>query len=91
MAEDALAAVLAGLVKAIHVELANETVDLAVPEVLGQDSLLELDDVFDDEVLARGAPVDDLPVLLILPQNTLTFKMSKVLLINPAISWFYFS
>jgi triphosphoribosyl-dephospho-CoA synthetase len=66
VAEDALGVVGARLVEAVHVELADEAVDLVVAEVAGEDELLEAVDVLDDELLARGCPEGDLAELLIL-------------------------
>lgn len=87
VAEDAFGVVCAGLVKAIHVELAYEAVDFIVAEVSGEDDLLELVDVFDDELAARGSPVDDLAELfLVLTRINCTFRISKVLAMKPAIS-----
>jgi hypothetical protein len=53
-------------VEAVHVELANEAVDVAVAEELGEDVLLELIDLLDRELPSVGHPVDDRLVLLVL-------------------------
>ena len=66
MAEDVFGGVFAALVEAVHVELANETVDVAVSEVLGEDVVLELLDFFDGELTPVAHPVDDSLVLPLL-------------------------
>jgi hypothetical protein len=65
MGEDVLGGILARLVKAVHVELSNEAVDVAVPEELGEDMLLELIYLLDGELAAVGHPVNDRLVLLV--------------------------
>lgn len=50
MAKDALGVISSGLMEAIHVELANEAVDLVVAEIAGKNNLLELVDILDDEL-----------------------------------------
>jgi hypothetical protein len=87
MAENAFGVVCAGLMEAIHVELSYEAVDFIVAEVSREDDLLELVDVFDDELATGGSPVDDLAELfLVLTRIDLTFRISKVLAMKPAIS-----
>ena len=66
VAEDVFAGVLAALVEAVHVELADEGVDVAVPEVLGQDVVLEVIDLLDGKLASVGHPVDDRLVVLVL-------------------------
>lgn len=50
MAKDALGVISSGLMEAIHVELANEAVDLVVAEIARENNLLELVDILDDEL-----------------------------------------
>lgn len=66
VAEDVLGGLLAGLVEAVHVELPDEAVDVAVSEELGQDGLLELVDVPDGELFPVGGPLDDLREFVVL-------------------------
>ena len=42
--------------KAVHVELPDEAVHLAVPEEPWEHNLLKFIDVLDDELAARGSP-----------------------------------
>jgi hypothetical protein len=65
MAEDIFAGILTTLVEAVHVELANEGVDVAMSEIFGEDLILELIDVSDGELAAVTHPVDDGLVLLV--------------------------
>jgi hypothetical protein len=74
-------------VKAVHVELSDETVDFLMAEELRQHDLLEFVNVLDDELLARKAPVDDFGVLIILSSGWSTLRISKVLEMKPAMSW----
>ena len=66
MAEDVLGGVFSAFVEAVHVELADEGVDVAVSEVFGEDVILEVINFFDGELAAVGHPVDDGLVLLVL-------------------------
>jgi len=66
VAEDVLGGVFATLVEAVHVELADEGVDVPVAEVLGEDVLLELLDLLDRELTPIGHPMDDRLVLSVL-------------------------
>lgn len=59
MAEDVFAGVLATLVKAVHVELSNEGVDVSVPKVFGEDMILKVVDLLDGKLASVGHPVDD--------------------------------
>ncbi len=59
MAEDVFAGVFSTFVKAVHVELANERVDVAVSEVFGEDMILEVVDLLDGELASVSHPVDD--------------------------------
>lgn len=52
MAENTFRVVSSTLVKTIHVELPDKGVHFAVPEVFGQDYLLELVDILNDEFSA---------------------------------------
>jgi hypothetical protein len=65
VAENVLAGVFATLVKAVHVELPDEGVDIPVPEVFGEDVLLELIDLFDGELASVGHPMYDDFVLFV--------------------------
>jgi hypothetical protein len=65
MAKDVLAWVLAGFMKAIHVELANEAINVAMSEVLGQDLVLKLFNLFDRELTSACCPLNDGLILLI--------------------------
>lgn len=69
MTENIFRGFFAALVEPIHVELADETVDVSVPEVLGEDSLLELLNVFDGKLFAISRPLDNSGVLVILELN----------------------
>ena len=75
MAKDAFGVILTGLMKPIHVELANEAVDFLVPEILGQDNLLKFVDIFDDKILAGGPPEYNFSVFLILNNKSYTFNI----------------
>lgn len=66
MAEHALGVISPGLMKAIHVELPHEAIDLVMPEVSRQDNLLKLIDILYDEFTAGGRPICDLIELFIL-------------------------
>lgn len=89
MAEHALGVVCTGLMETVHVQLSDEAVDLVVAEVAREDNLLELVDVFDDELNARWRPVCDFIELFVLGKITCTFKISKVFAIKPATSVAY--
>lgn len=65
MAEYVFAGVFAALVKTVHIELAYEGVNVSVAEVLGEDMILEVIDLFDGELTPVGHPVDDGLVLLV--------------------------
>ena len=56
MTEDNLRVVFPGLVESIHVKLSNETVEIMMTEVFGEDVGLECMDVFDNELIAVGGP-----------------------------------
>lgn len=63
VAENILAWVFAALVEAIHVELADERIDVPVAEVFGEDMVLKGVNLFDGELAPIGHPVDDSFVL----------------------------
>lgn len=86
MAEDALRVVCSRFVEAVHVKLTDKAVDFVVSEVAGKDDLLELIDVFDDELDPRWRPICDFIEFLVLGKKNCTFNISKVLAINPATS-----
>jgi hypothetical protein len=56
MAEHTSCILLSGFMEAVHIELPYETVDVAVPEVLGQHNLLEFINVFYHELGSIGGP-----------------------------------
>lgn len=66
MTEDIFGGILAGLVEAVHVELAYEAVDVSVAEVLGQYLFLKVIYFFDGELATVGHPMDDCLILLVL-------------------------
>ena len=86
MTEDTLGMIGTTFVEAVHVELANEGVHFGVAEVAGEDDGLKFVDVFDDELSSGRGPVGNLGKLFILTKMAFTFKISKVLDINPATS-----
>ena len=65
VAEDVFAGIFAAFVEAVHVELADEGVDVAMAEVLGEDVVLEVIDFFDGELTSVIHPVDDRLVVLV--------------------------
>lgn len=66
MAEYIFGWIFATLMEAVHVELADEGVDVSVSEVAREDLVLELVDLSDGEFTAVGQPVDDGLVLFVL-------------------------
>ena len=60
MLENVLVLLVSDFVKVIHVELADEGGEVAVPEVDGEDFLLEAVDIEDGEVGSLLVPDDDL-------------------------------
>lgn len=54
------------LVKTIHVELPDETVDIFVSKIFGEDGLLELLDILDCEFLSVAGPLNNFGILAIL-------------------------
>ena len=76
MGEDVLGGIFPGFVEAVHVELANEGVDVAMPEERGQNFLLEGLDVPDGEFLLRGEPVDDVLKGRVLGEGRVTYRIS---------------
>lgn len=66
MAENILAGVFARFMEAIHVELANETVDVAMPEMFRENLILKLIDLFDGKLSAIGHPMNNRLIVLIL-------------------------
>lgn len=86
MAKNAFDVIVAGLVEAVHVELADEAVHLGVAEVPGQHYLLQLAHILDHELGARWRPVDDLGELVVLGGGRRTLSISKVLAMKPATS-----
>lgn len=65
MTEDVFAGVFATLVEAVHIELSNEGVDVAVSEVFGKDVVLEVINLFDGELPSVGHPVNDRLVVFV--------------------------
>ena len=66
VAKNTFGSILAGFVKAIHIELSDEWIDFGVSEVLGEDDFLELVDVPDDEFPAGGGPENNFTVVGVL-------------------------
>ena len=66
VAENVFAGVFATLVKAIHIELSDERVDIPVPEELGKNMVLEVVDLFDGKLAAVSHPMDYGLVLFVL-------------------------
>jgi len=60
--------------EAVHVELAQERLEIAVFEVVAQDCLLELERFEDEEAIALRIPPDVLQILLFL---RLTIKLTE--------------
>ena len=58
MLEGGLEVVMFGFVKAVHVELTDETVHLVMAEVFGEDNFLEFGDVLDGELSSVRGPVN---------------------------------
>jgi hypothetical protein len=56
MAEDALGELIAGLVKAVHVELSNEGAEVAVLKISRKDLFGEFSDLLYVEALPAGGP-----------------------------------
>lgn len=75
MTENAFGVVLSGLVKTIHVELPHKAIHLIMPEVVWKDNFLELVHILNNEVFSRGAPMNDLRVLIILNKITSTLRI----------------
>ena len=73
MTEDVLGGFFAGFVKPIHVQLSDEAVDVAMPEILGEDDFLELVDIFDGKFLSIVHPADDLVVLAALYHEAMRY------------------
>ena len=65
VAEDIFAWILAWFMEAVHVELPNEAVDIAVPKVFGGDMLLKLIDLLDGKLAPIAHPVDYGLILLV--------------------------
>lgn len=63
--------------KAIHIKLPNETVDVAVPKVLGQDCFLKLFNILDGELFAIPRPLDDPRILVVLNNKINTLMISN--------------
>jgi len=66
MTENIFAGVFTALVKAIHIELSNERVDIPVSEIFGEDMFLKLINLFDGELTSVGHPVNDAFVFFVL-------------------------
>jgi hypothetical protein len=84
--ENTLRVIRTAFVEAVHVQLADEGVHLAVAEVSRKDYLLELVHVLDHELRARGRPVCYLRELVVLNGKGSTLRISKVLAMKPATS-----
>lgn len=57
MAENTFGVISSALMKTVHVELSDKGVHFAVSEIFGEDQLLELIDIFDDEFCAGWSPI----------------------------------
>ena len=66
MTEYIFGGVFPAFMEAIHIELSDEGVDIAVPEVFGEDVILEVIDLFDGELASIIHPMDDRLVLLVI-------------------------
>ena len=66
VAKNVFARVFAAFVKAIHIELSDERVDIPVPEELGKNMVLEVVDLFDGKLAAVSHPMDYGLVLFVL-------------------------
>lgn len=77
--EDVLVKLVADLVEVIHVELPDEGGEVLVPEVGGQDFLLEAFNVEDGEIGAFFVPADDVGVGLVLSGAADTSRIWKAL------------
>lgn len=86
MAENTFGVVSSTFVEAIHVELPDKGVHFAMTEVFGEDQLLKLISILDDELGAIGSPINDLGKLFILGKNKTTLRISKVFEMKPATS-----
>ena len=69
MTKDTFGAIFTRFMKAIHVQLANETINFFVPKIFGENDFLELVGVFDDEIPAGRAPENYLRVFFVLNYN----------------------
>ena len=74
--KDVLVLLVADLVEVVHVELADEGGEVAVPEVGGQDLLLEALNIKDGEVGALLVPGDNAGVLIGLNGKGVTSRIS---------------
>ena len=86
MFESTLEVVVFHFVETVHVELSNKAIDFLMSEVSGKDYLLELDNIFDNELKAIAGPVYYLLVLFDLNHKGCTPRISKVLKTKPATS-----
>ena len=86
MAKDALRLLSSRFMKAIHIELSNEAINLIMPKISRQNNLLELINIFDDKLHSGLGPISYLIKLIILTKKTITFRISKVFAMNPATS-----
>lgn len=66
MAENIFGWLFSRFVESIHIELSNETIDVAMPEIFGQNSFLKLLNVLNSEFFAISGPLDNFGVLMIL-------------------------
>ena len=72
MAKDVSRRVFSRFVEIIHVELSNERMDIAMPEVIWQNIILESIRISDSKFFAGSKPVNDLMILRILDDILLT-------------------
>ncbi len=65
------------LVKSIHIQLSNKTIDISMSEVFRQDSFLKQFNVLDCELFSIWRPLDNFGELVILIQGICTLMISK--------------
>ena len=75
MAENIFGGLFATLVETIHIELSDETVDIPMPEVLWQDSFLELFNVLDGKLFPISRPLDNPRIFVVLSKKDCTLMI----------------
>lgn len=66
MAEYIFTGILTRFMESVHVELANEAIDVPMPKKFGKDMVLKLIDLLDGKLTAVGHPVNNRLVFLVL-------------------------